>query len=71
MTEDYLEELTNDAIDAFWAVVAERIPHTGGDFSIGSTVAQTESSKEWIREWVEYNAPDFKDEHGAQETVIE
>ena len=59
MTPKLIDALAEDAMQAFWAVVAERFPEaTTGDLSIERTIALTITAQAAIREWVQNNVPE-------------
>jgi len=58
MTQTLIDSIAEDAMLAFWAVVAKRFPDaTSGDLSIERTVALTITAEAAIREWVQNNVP--------------
>src|SRR5688572_23046633 len=58
MTQTFIDSIAEDAMLAFWAVVAKRFPDaTSGDLSIERTVALTMTAHAAIREWVQNNVP--------------
>lgn len=59
MTPTLIDTLAEDAMQAFWAVVAERFPEaTTGDLSIERTIALEITAQAAIREWVQNNVPE-------------
>ena len=58
MTPTLIDALAEDAMQAFWAVVADRFPDAStGDLSIERTIALTITAQAAIREWVQNNVP--------------
>ena len=59
MTPTLIDALAEDAMQAFWSVVAESFPEaTTGDLSIERTIALTLTAQAAIREWVQNNVPE-------------
>ena len=64
LSDDEIRELTDDAMHAFWQVIAERFPQaTTGDLSIDRTIRHSAAAEEAVREWIMNNAvPDDPEE---------
>ena len=65
LSNDEIRELTDNAMQAFWQVIAERFPQaTAGDLSIDRTIRFGVAGEEAVREWIINNAvPKDPDEH--------
>jgi hypothetical protein len=58
MTEDQIRLLTDEALDAFWQVIANHFPQaTGGELSIDRTIRLQVVAEEAIEEWIKQNVP--------------
>ena len=59
MKQSPIDSLAEDAMLAFWAVVAQRFPEaTTGDLSVERTVALEMAATAAVRECVQNNVPD-------------
>lgn len=60
MTNHEIESLTEEALDAFWAVVAKHFPGaTSGDLSVETTLELHRLAGAAVKEWVQLNVPDL------------
>lgn len=58
MTNNDYSKLANEALDAFWGVVARSFPEaTTGDLSIDRDIALSMAATAAIAEWVANNVP--------------
>lgn len=58
MTNSDYSKLANEALDAFWSVVARSFPEaTTGDLSIERDIALSMTATEAIAEWIANNVP--------------
>ena len=53
-----LRSMTDEALDAFWAVIVKRYPQAKtGDLSPGATIALHLAAEDAVCEWVNNNVP--------------
>lgn len=51
-----IDKITEDALDAFWAVVAKNVPDaTTGDFPPDATISMEREMRNLIEMWMRYN----------------
>lgn len=59
MTTYTLPDLADQALDAFWQVIAQRFPEAKtGDLSIDRTLHLHAAAEQAIEEWIANNVPD-------------
>jgi hypothetical protein len=62
MTKRATTALADEALDAFWEVIARRFPQARfGDLSIDRTIRLQCVAEEAIAEWIDNNVPDASD----------
>lgn len=70
MRQSTIGPLTEDALDAFWQVVARRFPEAKtGDLSIDRDVKLSIAANAAVQEWIENNVPDVNTEDTPSEGV--
>ena len=58
-----IENTTEEALFAFWEVVAKAYPQAeGGEFGIGETFEMCQKAEEFITHWLELNHPNYGEE---------
>ncbi len=58
MSTPNIENLTNEALDAFWSVIAKQVPQaTTGDLSPGTDFALQVAAENAVKEWIAANVP--------------
>ena len=62
MEKREIEHLTEDALDAFWELVAERFPNAeSGDLSPLTSFALGQAAETAVKEWIGNNATPKED----------
>jgi len=57
-TKDEFRQLTDQALDAFWQVIAKRYPEaTTGDLSPWCTIGLQDAAEDAVNEWLDNNVP--------------
>ena len=61
--KESIEKTAEDALFAFWEVVAKAYPQAkGGEFGIGETFEMHQMAEEFIAHWLDLNHPTYREE---------